>query len=112
VERPFTEEIKYGTILNKTVPELGDADRAIQGLSMHEGRVPADIDAEDRGFGQWAVGFFGYLYWLVVRLELLYNPPVYPYSPILLPPSRNVFYLLSIHTFLHEPTVTDPGAPP
>jgi len=32
--------------------------------------------------------------------ESLYNSPVFPYSPVLLPSSRNVLYILSIHTFL------------
>jgi len=36
----------------------------------------------------------------------LYNSPVFPYSPVLLPSSRNVLYILSIHTFPLEPTAT------
>jgi len=38
--------------------------------------------------------------------ESLYNSPVFPYSPVLLPSSRNALYLLLIHTFPLEPIVT------
>jgi len=45
-------------------------------------------------------GFLGLSLLAIWTAGSLYNPPAFHYSPTLLPSSRNVLYLLSIHTFL------------
>jgi len=63
------------------------------------------MDAEDRRIGLLTMGFLGYLYWLFGAAGSLYNSPIFPYPPVLLPSSSSVLYILLIHTFPLEPTV-------
>ena len=53
------------------------------------------------------IGFLGLPLLAIWTAGSLYHSPIFPYSPTLLPSSRSVLYLLSIHTFLLEPVVID-----
>ena len=72
-------------------------DRAIRGLSMHEGRVQLVWMQRIEGSGY---GFLRLSLLAIWAAGSLYNSPIFPYSPVLLPSSRNVLYILLIHTFL------------